>query len=73
MFKDLSEAHYGNSEKIYSTLLELDVDKNERLIAQFEEIMEEEEEEYIPQYILEVSENLENEFEKIESEMKIEY
>ena len=41
IFKDLSEAHYGNSEKIYSTLLELDVDKNERLIAQFEEIMEE--------------------------------
>ena len=73
MFKELSEVHYENSEKIYNGLLELDVDKNERLVAEFEEVMEEEEEEYIPQYILEVTENLEKEFEEIESEMKIEY
>ncbi|MPM63256.1 hypothetical protein SDC9_110136 [bioreactor metagenome] len=73
IFKDLSEAYYENSEKIYNELLELDVDKNKRLVAEFEEILEEDEDEYIPQYILEVSENLENEFEDIECEMKIEY
>lgn len=41
-------------------------------MAPFEEIVKDEEEEYIPQYILDVDENLQNEFETIESEMKIE-
>ena len=41
-------------------------------MAPFEEVAQDEEEEYIPQYILDVDENLQNEFETIESEMKIE-
>ena len=73
MFKNLSEVHYENSEDIYNSLSDLKVNKDERLIAPFEEIKEEAEEEYIPQYILEIDEDLENEFEPIEKEMKIEY
>ena len=72
MFKGLSELHYENSEDIYNSLKELDINREERLVAPFEEIAKDEEEEYIPQYILDVDENLQNEFETIESEMKIE-
>ena len=72
MFKNLSDLHYENSESIYNLMEELNVNKEERLVAPFEEMKEKEEEEYIPQYILDVNENLENEFEPIEKEMKIE-
>ena len=72
MFKGLSELHYENSEDIYNSLKELDINREERLVAPFEEVAKDEEEEYIPQYILDVDENLQNEFETIESEMKIE-
>ena len=72
MFKGLSELHYENSEDIYNSLKKLDINREERLVAPFEEIVKDEEEEYIPQYILDVDENLQNEFETIESEMKIE-
>ena len=44
----------------------------EEKIKLLEEIVKDEEEEYITQYILDVDENLQNEFETIESEMKIE-
>ena len=73
MFKNLSEVHCENSESIYNSLSELDVNKEERLVAPFEEMASEVEEEYIPQYILDINENLENEFEPIETKMKIEY
>ena len=79
IFKELSEVHYEDSESIiYSTLSELEVNQKERLLSPICEIEkinddDENEDEYIPQYILEISENLENEFEDIETEMKIEY
>ena len=73
MFKNLSDITYGNSDKIYNTLNELDVDKEERLVAPFVEIEQEEDDEYIPQYILDINENLQNEFESFEKEMKMEF
>ena len=49
-----------------------DLAEQEKYMKQLIEMKEKEEEEYIPQYILDVNENLENEFEPIEKEMKIE-
>ena len=74
MFKELSDIHYDDSERILNTMPVIEINKKERLVASFEEIVngEDDEDEYIPKYILEVNENIEDEFEGIESTMKIE-
>ena len=74
MYAELSKVNYENSESILGLLPLIEVNQEERLLAPFvevEKVVEDEEEEYIPQYILEINENIENEFEGIESEMKV--
>ena len=72
MFKELSNANYERSSDIVSHMPEIEIDKDKRLIAPFEEITkDDEEDEYIPEYILDLNEDLEKELEDIEKEMKI--
>ena len=72
MFKELSNANYERSSDIISHMPEIEIDKDKRLISPFEEITkDDEEDEYIPEYILDLNEDLEKELEDIEKEMKI--
>ena len=72
MFMELSESDYENTKDVIKHMPEIDIDKDKRLIPPFIEINEnDEEEEYIPQYILVIDEDLESELEQIEDNMKI--
>lgn len=69
---ELSESDYENTKDVIKHMPEIDIDKDKRLIPPFIEINEnDEEEEYIPQYILVIDEDLESELEQIEDNMKI--
>ena len=72
MFEELSESNYENSTEILSKIPNVTIDKEKRLISPFEEIRPvEDEEEYIPKYILEIEESIVSQMEGIEEEMKI--
>ena len=72
MYKSLAEEEYDNSKQILKTMPDLSINFDEVLTPPFKEInLNEEEEEYVPIYILEKDENLKLQFEKPLEEMII--
>ena len=75
IYENLSKEDYLNSTIITDKLPKLELNVDEVMIAEFNEekiISDGEEEEYVPNYILDLNENIEDIFEGINKEMIIE-
>ena len=72
MYKILAEQDYDNSKEIVNNMPKLSINYDEVLIAPFREVeIKADDEEYVPMYILEIEENLEEIFEDLITDMII--
>jgi len=72
MYKILAHQDYDNSKVIVNNMPKLSINFDEVLIAPFKEIeIPVDEEDYVPMYVLEIEENLEEVFEDLITDMII--